>query len=92
MRDGTRHLDAEQARHTEQEAKHACNDTAPDEHRAVPFPPAHELEQRAILSLDKNEWGQEQRRAEVLPVCELDGRIMRMRQGGLDQDCVYGNE
>ena len=61
MCNGTGHLDTQQACNAEQEAEYACDNAAPEEHRAVPLPPVHQLEESAIFTLNQDEWRQEQR-------------------------------
>ena len=73
MRDRAGDFDAEQACYTQQEAEHACDDAAPEEDATVPVAVVHKLQEDTIFALDENERCQEYRRAEILPVRQLDG-------------------
>lgn len=92
MRDRARNFDTEQTRHTQKESKYTSDKASPDEDPSVPLASANQLEQTTVFALNDNERGEENCGTEVLPVRQLDGRVMGVRQGDLDQDSVYGDE
>ena len=92
MRHRARNLDTEQPGNAQQEAEHAGDKAAPHKHLSVPFRGVEELRQRRQLSLEEDEGCQEDNRAEVLPVRQLDGGVVGVWQRGLDEDRVNRDE
>lgn len=92
MRDGTRDFDTEQTGDTEQETEHASDEGAPQEYGTIPFWRARELQNIHDLSIEEHEWGQECSRAQIGPVCELNGGVIAVGKRCLDQNSVDSYE
>jgi hypothetical protein len=86
MCDRTCHLNAEQARNAEQKSKETRHETTPDEDIHVPLGIGHQLQDLDRFSMKHNKWGKEEGRACIRPICELDRRVVAVREGGLDHD------
>jgi hypothetical protein len=91
MRDRARNFDAEQACDAKQKPEETRHEGTPNENPHIPVGTGTQFRNPGGFPEKQHKRSNEDRRARVCPVCELNRGVIAVWQRGLDKDCVDRN-